>query len=75
MKAAKRYMLMHERAKAQHGAGARQHVKKMSRNLLDGVGGSLQRWLQVDKPTAKRRLAQSTNKLINDRVLSMVYQV
>ena len=61
MKAVKRYMLMQEQAKAQQGAGARRQVKKMSRNLLDGVGESLQRQLQVDKPTAKRRLAQSTN--------------
>ena len=61
MKAVKRYMLMQEQAKAQQGAGVRRQVKKMSRNLLDGVGESLQRRLQVDKITAKRRLAQSTN--------------
>ena len=52
---------MQDRAKAGQGAGARRHVKKTSRNLLDGVGKSLQTQLQVDKPTAKRRLAQSTN--------------
>ena len=61
MKTAKRYMLMQERAKAQQCAGARRHVKKMYRNLLDRVGESLQRWLQVNKPAVNRRLAQSTN--------------
>ena len=52
---------MQEQAKAGQGAGARQPVKKTSRNLLDEVGESLQRQLQVDKPTAKRRLAKITN--------------
>ena len=61
MMAAKRYTLIQGWAKARQGAGAKQHVKKTSRNLLDNVGESLHRWLQVDKPSAKRRLAQSTN--------------